>query len=369
MVTRCRSIRLGLVGIFATAFLAVYAITFSQFYSQMGSLPMIDLSSDALQDDDVVQVQLSIAAFSIGNPLGLNVQIRDGNRSKTTRSGLTTDNKLNEAVTVEINGFTNLFKPGTDIVNAKWSPSVALDQNNILLYPWDSYTFPMRVSVSCASQSGRPCDLALSIRTSAPISRKYDFQVDPAQEFAERRLTLTVSRRQIIYQVFLLVAFWVIMVIEISLIIMYTVFHAKLEAPVLIFKTTLLFALPAIRNSMPESPPLGIVLDYAAYYWAMFVAILSFMIVGLRYILDLSRNLPSTPVSKAASEKEMFVSAEPQQRASSKESAELEQGNAHRRVKSGKDGRDGKPSLQTAQSFDGLARRRSDVVVIVPDSR
>lgn len=369
MVTKCRLIRLGLVGIFATAFLAAYAIIFSQFYSQVGSLPMIDLCSDTLQDNNVLQVELRVAAFSIGNPLGLNVQIRDGNSSKTTRIGLTTANKLNEAVMVEINGYTNLFKPGTDIINTKWSPSVALDQNNIMLYPWDSYTFPMHVSVACLSPSGTPCDLALSIHTPAPISRKYDFQFEPAQEFAERRLTLTVSRRQVIYQVFLLVAFWVIMVVEISLIILYTVFHAKLEAPVLIFKTTLLFALPAIRNSMPESPPLGILLDYAAYYWAMFVAILSFLIVGSRYILDLSRNLPSTPVSKAASEKEMFVSAEPQQRASSKEFAELEQGIVHHRMKSGKDRRDGMPSLQTAQSFDGLARRRSDVVVIVPDSQ
>ena len=52
---------------------------------------------------------------------------------------------------------------------------------------------------------------------------------------------------------------------------------------------SLLFALPAQRNAFPGSPPIGCLIDFYAYFWCVFLAIinLAFMGVGfLTYALD-----------------------------------------------------------------------------------
>ena len=43
---------------------------------------------------------------------------------------------------------------------------------------------------------------------------------------------------------------------------------------------TILFALPAVRNTMPGVPPLGAVMDFAVYFWCIIISIMHILYIS-----------------------------------------------------------------------------------------
>jgi Domain of unknown function (DUF4436) len=43
---------------------------------------------------------------------------------------------------------------------------------------------------------------------------------------------------------------------------------------------TVLFALPAVRNSMPGAPPLGAIMDFAVYFWCIIISISHILVIS-----------------------------------------------------------------------------------------
>jgi hypothetical protein len=58
----------------------------------------------------------------------------------------------------------------------------------------------------------------------------------------------------------------------------------KVEPPTLGVGTSMLFALPAIRNVQPGSPPIGCTADYLGFFWALLLVAAGAMILLLNYI-------------------------------------------------------------------------------------
>ena len=58
----------------------------------------------------------------------------------------------------------------------------------------------------------------------------------------------------------------------------------KVEPPTLGVGTSMIFALPAIRNVQPGSPPIGCTADYLGFFWALFLVSAAAMILFLNYI-------------------------------------------------------------------------------------
>jgi uncharacterized protein DUF4436 len=46
----------------------------------------------------------------------------------------------------------------------------------------------------------------------------------------------------------------------------------------------MLFALPAIRNTMPGVPGTGTLADYTVYFWAILTVALCLLVIGITYI-------------------------------------------------------------------------------------
>ena len=46
---------------------------------------------------------------------------------------------------------------------------------------------------------------------------------------------------------------------------------------------TVLFALPAVRNTMPGAPPLGAVMDFAVYFWCIIISIMHILYIAGKY--------------------------------------------------------------------------------------
>lgn len=251
-----------------------------------------------------IEVRLKITSFAITSDLGVTVQIIDNDESQLSTYPDLSDEKgkLNQNVWVSIGGESYLFKAGSDI-SQKWTPTIPFDESNIQLYPLDYYKASLPVNILCPDKTavnGDPredCDLAVTIKTRSIPSYEYKFDITPPKDWKKnwgsRDITLTINRTNLVYQGFLFVAFWVIMLIEIALMILYTVCNAKLETPILALTNGFMFALPAIRNSAPFQPPMGTTLDYASFYWAMLVAVFAFVVVGVKYILGLIQALPA----------------------------------------------------------------------------
>lgn len=58
----------------------------------------------------------------------------------------------------------------------------------------------------------------------------------------------------------------------------------KVEPPTLGVGTSMIFALPAIRNVQPGSPPIGCTADYLGFFWALLLVSAGAMILLLNYI-------------------------------------------------------------------------------------
>ena len=58
----------------------------------------------------------------------------------------------------------------------------------------------------------------------------------------------------------------------------------KLEFGMLIWAAALLFALPAVRNSLPGSPPLGALSDYCVFLWAQFATLISLCMLVMSWL-------------------------------------------------------------------------------------
>ncbi len=102
----------------------------------------------------------------------------------------------------------------------------------------------------------------------------------------------TVNR---LYPMFLVVAFWLILICEIAIYFPYVGHTKRLDNFSLVaVSVSLMFALPSIRNTMPAAPPFGAVIDFASFFWAMLVAILCFVFSTMRFVLD---TWPAAPVA------------------------------------------------------------------------
>ena len=66
----------------------------------------------------------------------------------------------------------------------------------------------------------------------------------------------------------------------------------KVEPPTIAVSTTMLFALPAIRNVQPGNPPIGSTSDFIAFFWALFLVAASSLILILNYIKMYKRETP-----------------------------------------------------------------------------
>ncbi len=75
---------------------------------------------------------------------------------------------------------------------------------------------------------------------------------------------INISRTSVflIYPVFMIIAFWLIGIFFALMVSVMVIWNArKVEPPVLAASISLIFALPAFRNSAPQSPPIGIIVN------------------------------------------------------------------------------------------------------------
>jgi hypothetical protein len=163
---------------------------------------------------------------------------------------------------------------------------------NLSQYPFDSYRWFLAISMVQDTSSGAPSFQSSSV---VPIkvvlaSTQHDWRVVPQLASVRADGTVDVNlfaHRSVgivglaIFEMFIMVA-----IAAIALCISYTAIagHHELSWGLFGWLGAMLFALPAIRNTMPGVPGTGTLADYTVYFWAILTVALCLLVIGITYI-------------------------------------------------------------------------------------
>ena len=143
--------------------------------------------------------------------------------------------------------------------------NVALE-GDIAQYPFDSYDGTFEVSVRGADGKEVPSVLLAD----ASVHGFFVQATDPVSEVdAGNDMTLDAQRSKanVTFSCFVMGLMWALTVLAIVMAAGEIRSGQPVDTPVISFLGVLLFAFPSIRNSMPNAPALGVLSDFACYFW------------------------------------------------------------------------------------------------------
>ncbi|KAJ1551878.1 hypothetical protein HK405_013589, partial [Cladochytrium tenue] len=160
-----------------------------------------------------------------------------------------------------------------------------VSSGSVVLYPFDVHTNRFDIYAFEGSDPDSPIPICLQFRN---IIENHEVSTTPAYVPADpsQRLSVTVSvRRNIatrIYSLFAGLLMWVLGASVSRFSIDAILDKAKqIEGPVMGVSVAVLFAVPALRNTQPNIPPIGVLADVYAFFWAE----LSVIFTGLTQII------------------------------------------------------------------------------------
>lgn len=178
---------------------------------------------------------------------------------------------------------------------------IPLKSGNISMYPLDRYESTLRIEVTTAD--GVPIPTSMEVEASNPGYRVQMTSKSPTSNDAIRDLTLRVSRAPT--TVFFAI-FTSVLMLTLTTLAMMTIFwllrggaseSVRFMIPLIL---VLLFAFPAIRSFAPGVPPLGVLVDFFAFFWCEIALGIGVIIV----YAHLMREMRKTAVEEAASSEE-----------------------------------------------------------------
>lgn len=155
--------------------------------------------------------------------------------------------------------------------------TLGLDTGVLSDYPFDHYTTTVGFF---ASAGGQPVAVNMVFRNYDPL-----FLVTPtgaAGQAGEVSADLRFSRSRgtLLLAWFLMATMWVLALSVLGAAIVLVRHRRGLVWPALGWMAATLFALVAVRNTVPGSPPIGSLFDYAAFLWAEAVVALSLAVTA-----------------------------------------------------------------------------------------
>lgn len=161
---------------------------------------------------------------------------------------------------------------------------IPLSDGRIQLYPVDHYQ--ATIEAEATSPASAPGEVAERVPIVIELKqRDHSVQITPQllpkTEGGETVLKLDVGRPfPIVVFTWFMVGVAAFLGLTVVLVVTSVITgRRKPELGMLGWMSALLFALPAVRNSLPGAPPLGALIDYTAFFWAEALVGLSTMMV------------------------------------------------------------------------------------------
>ncbi|KAJ3076901.1 hypothetical protein HDU98_010997 [Podochytrium sp. JEL0797] len=187
------------------------------------------------------------------------------------------DSFLAQPITLTIGSQTVSFAAGSSMTNQTSTIFLDADANN---YPLDTFSTGFNIRGFYTS-NGLKTPLPIIVKINGePLGWNLGLTAFTLPDNTAARLTLTASRdpTTITFSILILALMWAMALLATFL--AYSTWFKpdqKLELPYLITSISLLFAMPTIRNAMPNAPAIGVLCDQMVLGWALMLLSLSVM--------------------------------------------------------------------------------------------
>jgi hypothetical protein len=144
-------------------------------------------------------------------------------------------------------------------------------------YPFDRYQTAVVEQVGNEKGDNVPSTLEV-----VGTVHGFSLSLDGAQQEpgGAHHITLGVKRSAAtrLFAIFVMIIFWVLAACAVGLMVRVVLLGRALEFPMFTFLAALLFAFPAVRNTLPGAPPVGVRLDYLSFFWCEMLVAFSLIV-------------------------------------------------------------------------------------------
>lgn len=205
----------------------------------------------------------------------------------------TSSERLTETIWISIDGRAGTrelrFTEGSKLSQAVIELGAVGDESQ---YPFDSYLAAFAVS---ADVMARQSDGSFSVVGSAPIGIAgsggvpgwdivMDLPTGLSSESARGDIALNRAFSTQIFALLILLAVTILSLIAIVLAFLVATRRLPIEGVLLPWMASLLFALPILRNSMPNAPSIGIALDVYVFFWVLLTSVVAASLIAVSWI-------------------------------------------------------------------------------------
>lgn len=141
---------------------------------------------------------------------------------------------------------------------------------DISTYPFDHLTVEISALASTGAgvRSGKTVPLQLHVSDSLASYRVSTQSAGRVGPVSVVWLHVDPSWPAALFAVFIMVVMWALALGAVAVTVSLLVRRRRFEGAFAGLLAVLLFAFPTVRNSLPGIPPIGVLFDYAAFFWA-----------------------------------------------------------------------------------------------------
>lgn len=259
-------------------FIAAYSTALS-FYFNEGAQRSSEFSSSSTSPDNVTAITYVTGIDPIKGEMINRTEFQPSG-SISAGDNFTLAQDLNIFVTNSGGKQEHDYKKGK-VMNAI-DAAVAFTSTRPTDYPFDVHTANFEVLVTATASEETIIPLNMNFSAAMP-----GFNIDAIENKASEGIPnyfsvdITIGRSTTtrIFAIFIMAAMWIV---SLSVLFMTWVIFTrrrKMETTIFTFISTLIFALPAVRNIQPGIPPIGTLSDFIAFFWAEIMAIACLLVV------------------------------------------------------------------------------------------
>jgi hypothetical protein len=173
-------------------------------------------------------------------------------------------------VLVTADGYHSVQLPAGEIPGTT-EKEIELDEGSPDFYPFDRYTARLGVAAFARSKSGALLPIPTVVNYEEDLG-SYSTTArqgpDSTRTSVDVRLAIRRSAAILTFSSMMLAAIVLVSASVLALTILVVLRRFESDFGMMLWSGAMLFALPAVRNALPDSPPLGIQADFFIFMWA-----------------------------------------------------------------------------------------------------
>ncbi|KAI8074893.1 hypothetical protein BC940DRAFT_286893 [Gongronella butleri] len=238
---------------------------------------------DTLTDTAIVLNARVTAVDPINQLLKLNVQfVPCGNLTFGSAAA------LNAPVTVNSDSDAKFYANGSRLPTTDYSIAMF---GEVSYYPLDSYDASFALNLmKGAGANATAIHTPVLLNAVSPqfnIISNITQSIDPTDGSEYYLLTFTVKRAPttIAFSAIVIILLWFLSLGSCLVTLQFILYKRAIDLPILALNATLLFAMPALRNTQPSIPPIGIAVDVISFFFNMCLVAISFLCILSLYFI------------------------------------------------------------------------------------